>query len=156
MSSTNKTSHLALNNWSSSDRPMRGDFNSDNAIIDTALGEHLESTTLHLSEEEKDRVSRPLAYVGYTGNGDSERTVTVEGTPQAVFVYRVGMPFEVYSSTDACTKVYSAYAQRTAGATAGIVLSAAGLTVKESSAAENGIRLCLNESGAQYRVAVIR
>ena len=43
MASTNKTEYLSLNAWVESDRPQRADFNSDNSIIDSALGAHLEN-----------------------------------------------------------------------------------------------------------------
>ena len=41
MASSQFTTNLGLCNWLESDRPKRADFVSDNGIIDSVLGGHL-------------------------------------------------------------------------------------------------------------------
>lgn len=156
MASKNKTEHLALNMWESTDRPQRGDFNSDNLIVDEALGGHIEDTTLHLTSEEKARVQRPVKTMGYQGNGQTEATITLDAVPTGVIVYCNSMPMENYDPSAGCTKIYSAVAFYGAGATKGIELSGKNLKVKQESASADGTLSCLNESGRQYKVIVIK
>ncbi len=157
MASTNKTEKLRLNAWVESDRPQRTDFNSDNSIIDTALGGHLEDDDLHLTSEEKSRVSRPFTAVYYVGTGAESLKVTLPLVAQAALVYREDMPFTVYDSSTGVNKVYGAVAFSGAGASAGVTLSGNGyVTVMQSTTAVNGVKNCLNESGAQYKVLAFR
>ncbi|MDL2288714.1 hypothetical protein LJC32_04980, partial [Oscillospiraceae bacterium OttesenSCG-928-F05] len=53
MSSTSKTEHLSLNQWTSDDNPLRVDFNEDNAKIDAAVGNILASLNKTHSREFK-------------------------------------------------------------------------------------------------------
>ncbi len=157
MASTNKTEYLNLNEWSENDRPQRNDFNSDNSIIDTALGQHLENEDLHLTSTEKARVSRPFTVVSYVGTGAESLKVTLPLVAQAVLVYREDKPFTVYDSSAGVNKVYSAVSYTGAGATSGVTLSSNGyITVTQSASAVNGIMNCLNESGGQYKVIAFR
>ena len=157
MASTNKTEHLALNAWVESDRPQRNDFNSDNSIIDNALGKHLENDTIHLSSVEKTRISTPFTAVSYVGTGEESLKVTLPLVAQAVLVYREDSPFTVYDSANAVNKVYGAVAFSGAGATAGVTLSGNGyVTVTQSATASNGVKNCLNESGGQYKILAFR
>lgn len=157
MASTNKTEYLSLNAWVESDRPQRADFNSDNSIIDSALGAHLENDDLHLTSTEKARISRPFTVVSYVGTGAASLKVTLPLVAQAVLVYREDMPFTVYDSTSGINKVYAAVSFSGGGATAGLTLSGNGyITVTQSTSAVNGIMHCLNESGGQYKVIAFR
>lgn len=156
MSSTYKTEYLKLNSWEASDRPQRNDFNSDNTIIDTVLGEHLENDKLHLTSSEKTRVSQPIVLVSYAGDGSESRLITLPAVASAVVVYRDGMPPVVYDSTTGCTKVYSAIAVYGGGATSGITLNGSGLNVSQSAEASGGIKLCFNELNVQYKISLIR
>lgn len=155
MSSYNKTERLGLNNWSESDRPMRNDFNSDNLIIDEVLGNHISDSDMHLGTEEKSRVSRPLVINAYTGNGNSERTITLSKAPLGVFVYRVDKPFSVYDSATGCTKVYSSVAFVGGQSATGLSLNGSTVTVRQSSASVGGVLNCLNEADAQYKIISI-
>lgn len=156
MASKNKTEHLALNLWESTDRPQRGDFNSDNLIVDEALGTHLEDTNLHLTAEEKVRVQRPVKITGYQGNGQAEATITLDAVPTGVIVYCDTIPIVNYDSASECTKIYSAVVFYGAGSTKGAELAGKVLKVKQDTSAADGVMCCLNESGRQYKVAVIR
>ncbi len=156
MASKNKTDKLSLNLWESTDRPQRGDFNSDNLIIDEALGGHIEDTTLHLTTDEKSRVQRPVKTMGYQGNGDAEATITLDEVPVGVIIYCDTAPLQSYDSAAGYTKVYSAVAFYGAGATKGVELSGKILKVKQDVSISNGVQSCLNESGRQYKIVVIR
>ncbi len=157
MASTNKTEHLGLNAWVEADRPQRNDFNSDNIIIDNTLGEHLDSSSMHLTETEKSRVSNPYVVVPYAGTGSETLKVTLPLVAKGVIVYREDMPFSTFDSVQSVTMVYGAVAFPSAGASAGVTLSSNGyVTVKQSATATNGIKHCLNESGCQYRVIAFR
>lgn len=156
MASTNKTDNLSLNLWAAEDRPQRGDFNSDNMIIDETLGTHIADSEIHLTATEKARVKRPVTNHVYLGNGEAEATVTLSVVPSMVIVFCEGMPHGVYDSTQDCTKVYSAVAVYGAGATSGVTLTSNTLKVTQDSKPADGVMNCLNESGKQYKVIVIR
>lgn len=155
MASTKKTEKLGLNSWESSDRPQRNDFNSDNLIIDTVLGTHVESSDLHLTSTEKARVSRPLVPVAYAGDGKSTYTVELSFNPTAVIVYCVGKPFAMYDSAQGVNKVYGAMAVYGAAQTAGVELAGNKVVVHQSEAS-SGVKHCLNEADAQYKIIAIR
>lgn len=82
-----KTSNYQLNQWDASDRVLREDFNSDNAKIDAALGDHegrvaaLESAAAHFGN--------CLFYTAsYTGNGSTTtgQTHTFPKKPMVVMI----------------------------------------------------------------------
>ncbi|MBQ4569586.1 MAG: hypothetical protein IJA62_06005 [Ruminococcus sp.] len=156
MASKNKTENLGLNLWEGTDRPQRGDFNSDNMILDEALGEHIASSQLHLTQAEKARVTRPVQYQSYLGNGEAQATLSLSFTPSMVVVYCDSVPPCIYDSTKGCTKVYSAVAVYGAGSSSGAAIEGSTLKFTQDTAAKNGAMSCLNESGKQYRVAIIR
>lgn len=156
MASSNKTEKLKLNSWAASDKPQRNDFNSDNLIIDQVLGGHVDDSNIHLTSTEKARVSRPIQLVAYMGDGKESILLNLSYIPTAVIVYREDMPPAVYDSTEGCTKVYSALAVYGGGATSGVKLSGAGVTAYQSASKQNGVKFCMNELNAQYKVAVIR
>ena len=156
MASTNKTENLGLNLWDGTDRPQRVDFNSDNMLIDEALGSHIDNTSLHLTETEKARVKRPVQNLSYMGSGESTATVTLPLVPSMVLVFCEGKPHSVYDSTKSCTKVYCGMAVYGAGATSGVTLEGGTLKVSQDSQAASGAMNCFNESGLQYKVIIIR
>lgn len=156
MASKNKTSRLGLNQWEASDRPQRGDFNADNLIIDETLGGHVGSTGIHLTSAEKSRVSQPVKVLGYQGNGSAQQTMTLDSVPTGVIVYCDTKPTQYYDVQAGYEKVYSAFAFYGAGATAGVTQEGKVLTFKQDSAPVNGVCNCLNESGRQYKVIVIK
>ena len=158
MASTNKTEHLMLNSWVETDRPQRNDFNSDNLIIDTVLGEHVEDNDLHLTESEKKRVASPFVVVPYSGTGAEIVTISLPVVPRFAVVYRKGMPFTLYDSEAGVNKVYGGVAFTSGGgATGGISLNTTeGITLSQSATASDGVKYCFNEEGGQYMVIVFR
>ncbi len=146
MPSTNKTANLSLNQWAETDRPMRNDFNSDNALIDSALGEHIKNDDIHVTAEEKQFLKDSHIVYMYTGSGESSKTVTLTENFRYICVFAHGKPMV---SSD---KAYSAVGYAGLGSTAGLTISAsgAGFTVTQSETA------CLNESGVQYKVIMFK
>ncbi len=158
MASANKTEHLLLNSWDETDRPQRNDFNTDNTIIDTVLGEHIENNSIHLTETEKNRVSSPYVVVPYAGTGEESITLSLPVVPKFALVYRKGMPFSLYDTQTGVNKVYGGVAFTSGGgASAGVSLSTTGgITLAQSMAESGGVHYCLNEDGGQYIVIVFR
>lgn len=154
MASTNKTEKLKLNLWTETDRPQRADFNNDNVIIEEALGGHVNNDSIHLTEQEKSRVSAPVIYTGYSGNGQSSREVSLPCEATAVIVFCDSTPSAVLG--EGCVCNYRAVAMAGAGACKGLTLSSSKLTVTQDTVADNGAKSCFNESGRQYRVMIFR
>jgi len=146
MPSTNKTANLSLNQWAETDRPMRNDFNSDNALIDSALGNHVKNSSIHVTAEEKEFLKDSHAVHMYTGTGESSKTVTLTEKFRCIFVFANGKAL-VESG-----KVYSAIGYVGLGSSSGLSVSASGtgFTVSQSDT------VCLNESGVQYKAIMFK
>ena len=154
MASGNFTPNLHLNAWDGSDRPKRADFISDNNIIDTALGGHIADSDIHVTSQEKDKLSQPYAVKLYAGSGEAERTISIDFTPKFVVVFKRGVPPFMYSGgANVVTSGFACYGH---GSTVGIVLTSSGLTVTETSVNASGIRINLNESGCQYTIVAFK
>lgn len=153
MASSNYTPNLHLNAWDASDRPKRADFVSDNAIIDTKLGEHIANSGIHVSAAEKAQLNEPYVILMYSGNGESERTIELDFHPRFVFVYKRGVPFVTYSnSVNVINAASGSYGQ---GTSVGITIIGSGVLVCESTAS-NGIRVSLNENLKQYTLIAFK
>lgn len=139
MPSTNKTANLKLNQWVETDRPMRNDFNSDNLAIDTAIGNHVNNSAIHVTAEEKRYLKDLLMTYIYTGTGEASKTVTLTESFRYIAVFASG---KVLSGG------YSAMGYVGLGASVGLSVSASGegFTVSGS----------LNENGVQYKVVMIK
>lgn len=146
MPSSNKTANLSLNQWAESDRPMRNDFNSDNALIDSALGGHIKNGNIHVTAEEKEFLKDSHAVYMYTGTGESSKTITLTEKFRYICVFSSGKPFSDSG------KVYSAVGYAGLGSTLGLSISASGMgfTVSQNDTAG------LNESGVQYKVVMFK
>jgi hypothetical protein len=72
MSSANKTTNLGLNLWDATDKPVRGDFNADNAALEARAKSAFlsKSTTQSLADATATNVTFPAA-VEYGGSGTS-------------------------------------------------------------------------------------
>lgn len=93
MSSSAKTQYLLLNKWAGSDTPKRIDFNSDNEIIDTALGEHIMNEALHVTQADKNAWNEKGFICGsYFGTNEVHRQFAVGFQPKAVFLIANGYP----------------------------------------------------------------
>lgn len=146
MPSTNKTANLSLNQWAESDRPMRNDFNSDNALIDSALGGHIKNGNIHVTAEEKEFLKDSHMTYMYTGTGENSKTVTLTESFRYICVFASGKPF-LNSG-----KAYSAVGYAGLGSTLGLTISASatGFTVNQNES------VCLNESGVQYKAVMFK
>lgn len=151
MPSTNKTQYLGLNQWEESDRPMRNDFNSDNSLVDSALGAHINDGDIHITAEDKKYLADMHATYMYSGSGEATKTVILTESFRFIAVFANGMPLATGS------KVYSAFGYSGVGSSAGLSISSsgAGFTVTQGSD-ESGNSLCLNESGVQYKVIMFK
>ncbi len=89
MSSTNKTKNLGLNSWIGSDKPKRIDFNTDNEIIDQVVSGHNQDTSLHISDDERERWNNYMFTGMYYGNGTTQRVITTS----CPFEARIGFVF---------------------------------------------------------------
>lgn len=80
MPSSNKTSHLQLNQWIGSDKPRKDDFNADNFALDTAVG-GLHERIVQLEESGGDQPSEEvLALFGsHTQDADRHTTAAQKG-----------------------------------------------------------------------------
>ena len=157
MASTNKTESFGLNIWSETDRPQRNDFNSDNIILDKALGEHVTDTSLHLTETEKERVQSPLAVYSYAGDGAEYKDITLPFDARYVMAYRPSMPFYSYDSASEKTLINGGFAFYGGEGTGGVkLMSPALVRVYSGEASNTNLRTCLNDSGVQYKLVAFR
>ena len=137
MASSSKTEKLGLNQWSGDDKPKREDFNSDNQILETLVGTHVFKDTVHVTPEEKDKISTYCKTGTYWGDGAADYIHPIEFTPKAVFVFPVGKPFSVYNTTE--NKLYN-YAAAAIGNfhTTGLSIVNNGFVVSNSGTAVQG------------------
>lgn len=146
MPSTKKTEHLGLNLWEESDRPMRNDFNSDNRLLDSAIGAHIGNGDIHITSDEKKHLANLITVKAYSGTGESTKTVTLTDTFRFIMVFAKDKP--ALSSS----KVYCAFGYVGQGAGEGLSLSASGTSFTVS----QGDSISLNESGTQYRAILFK
>lgn len=154
MATSNYTTNLHLSAWTDSDKPKRADFVSDNAIIDAQLGGHIADSGIHVSSAEKAKLSEPFVSSVYAGSGESSRTISLGFTPSLVIVFKRNSPFVQYGGS--VNTVYAACSAYSHGASAGISITTNGVTVTEQASAENGVRVSLNASGAQYTLIAFK
>lgn len=154
MASSNYTPNLHLSAWADGDRPKRADFVSDNTIIDTQLGGHLANSDVHVTAQEKAKITEPFVSSMYAGSGESSRAISLGFQPKMVFVFKRGVPFVAYSG--GVNNVYAACGYYGNGTSAGISITSTGVTVTQASEASNGVKVCLNESGGQYTIIAFK
>ena len=150
MPTENKTPNLQLNSWLGTDKPQRADFVSDNAIIDTVLGEHLADLTKHLSADDRALLTAPFKVGVISGNGNASKAHTLDFYPRIVFVFLRNSPFIEYDATNSYTRCNSAVVTSDGGGSCGAELFLDTLTLSQSSSATNGRFFNLNKSGSQY------
>ena len=153
MASSSKTANLGLNNWAASDRPKRSDFVSDNTIIDSKVGGHINNAQIHLSPDERDKLEQSTRVVQYQGTGAQSRDITLPFEPAFVIVYKKGEPPASYSSNYAT--VNTAFAAAESSVTGGVTLDGTTLTVTQSTSASNGVFYNLNKQYSQYIIFLI-
>lgn len=87
MASAQKTANLGLNLWQGADVPKMADFNSDNTLIDAAVGTHRANSAIHLSQADRALLTAPFATGSYVGNAAEERAVNVGFKPRAGVIF---------------------------------------------------------------------
>ena len=154
MATSNYTANLHLSAWAETDRPKRADFVSDNNIIDTQLGGHIADTDIHLTAQEKAKISEPFVLNVYSGTGESSRTINLSFQPKIAIVFKRGVPFVTYSS--GVNSVNAAVGCYGHGCSEGISISSSGVVVTQSATATDGVKICLNENGSQYTIIAFK
>lgn len=159
MSSTNKTEFLGLNSWIGSDVPKCSDFNQDNALIDAAVGTHLEDNERHVTEDDRSKWDNSMYIFTYFGDGASSRAVET-GCPfkaRVAIVFAANNPVANTNFSSQMNYNYFAVAAST-GHTIGATLSGGTkLTVLQSTSAEVGSEYCnLNAKSVVYTVIMFR
>lgn len=150
MPTNNKTANLNLNNWLATDKPKREDFVSDNEILDTIISSHLNDTTLHLSNDDRSKLSSLYEFGIIAGNGSASRTYTFSFEPKFVFVYLKNKPLFKYDTTNSCIVCNCGIAFSNGASSLGISLEGATVTLTQSSTATNGGSPNLNSYLGQY------
>lgn len=154
MASSSYTTHLGLSNWAATDRPKRADFVSDNNIIDSTVGGHIADTTMHMTAAEKGKALEPFATVIYAGTDADNRAVVTDFAPKLVMVFKKNAAPTEYSG--GVNIVNSGIAAYGSSGTGGVSVTSTGFTVRQQSAAVDGIRFSLNEDGCQYFAVVFK
>ena len=154
MASSQFTANLGLCNWLANDRPKRADFVSDNGIIDRVLGNHVNDTDAHMTQQEKTKALQPYTSAVYAGSGAASRTIEIGFRPGFAIVYKKNAPPIEYSN--GVTIVNSAICCYAQGSSSGVGVSSNGVTVTQQSTAQDGVRVCLNEEDCQYAVIAFK
>lgn len=150
MPTNNKTPNLGLNDWIGTDKPMRGDFTSDNLLLDNLLGGHLANSAVHFSEEDRTKLETPFACGLLGGTGTASNTHVLPFEPKTVLVFAVGKPLAEYDAANGYT-VCNAGLVCQNGASAGMQLQAKSLLLAQSQTVPaDKVFLNLNKNGMQY------
>ena len=156
MASTNKTAYLGLSQWLATDRPKREDFVADNRIIDEKVKGHFTNAQLHLTADEKTKLSSPVEHKLVSGTGEASIIHTFSFTPSFVIVSKTSKPFSEYNA-GGYTVVNGGFAVgNNGGSTAGIQLADNRLRLEQSTKAQNGVFINLNEQYGQYLIVAFR
>lgn len=152
MPSSFKTEKLGLNFWANIDRPVRSDFNRDNAAIDSAVGDHIESTSVHLTDNDRNKLRDTYIIRVLQGTDESTREITLDFSPSVVLYYGVDKPSSFYAN--GVNKIYFAVSAKETGGSAGLEL--AGNRVIISQTTTGDIQYDLNSSLCQYVLIAVR
>ena len=153
MASTNRTPNLGLNSWIDTDRPKRVDFVSDNNIIDSVLGAHLNDAGAHLTQSEKAKVDEPFSVCIIYGTGEASTSYRFDFDPTLVIAFRIGAPAVEYSNSK--NKINSAFATKR-GASKGITLSDNLVTLYQGNVPDTSYYNNMNEEYSQYILAAFK
>lgn len=152
MPSTFKTNTLGLNSWIETDKPTRSDFVSDNVIIDSTLGGHIGNSSLHLTNEEKLRVTSPYTVKLLQGTGESTRTIALDYEPSIVIVFAADTPpmVDISGSSSVCRGI----AVTNYSSSGGLYLNGSEVTLCQGE--HDGVNYNLNNNEYQYVLIVFR
>lgn len=158
MSSTNKTEYLNLNAWVGADVPKMSDFNSDNAILDSAFQTHDTDETRHVTAAERSKWDSPIFMGSYIGDDQETRTITLNCgfTPSFLIVFANNAFLTKINFNSSLKENYFACGSTRSG-TAGLTVQSDSFTVKnETIPVISGELRCLNKSGTSYTYIVFR
>lgn len=151
MPTQNKTTNFQLNSWLATDKPKREDFVSDNTIIDTVLGNHINNSNIHISGNLSDIIDNKFAFGLITGNGQESKTTTLSFTPKFFIVYLINQPPIKYDTENEYYLYNFAMGNNTNGCTKGLSISGTSVTLSQStSTPSDGVFLNLNKTYGQY------
>lgn len=153
MASTNRTPNLGLSSWIDTDRPKRMDFVSDNNILDSVLGAHLNDSTSHLTSSEKTKVGEPFKVYILYGTGQSSTNLRCDFTPSLVIAFKIGAPVFEYSNSKNVVNTAMATSQ---GASTGMVMENNVLTFYQGAVPDTNYFNNMNEEYSQYAVIAFR
>jgi len=154
MPSTNKTPTLRLNQWLETDKPTRADFVADNSIVDTVIGGHIMDAMIHLTSDEKTRVSTPFEFRVVQGTDTAERAISLGYRPKIVIYYAFEYPpVEIVSGKSV---INFGFAVQGYGGSGGCVLAETELIVNQASPSGAGYVFNLNNSDYQYLIVTFR
>ncbi len=149
MSSSEKTTYLKLNSWLGTDRPQRIDFVDDNQIIDKAIKEHVQNSTVHCTSTEKSKLENPYTMVSYTGTGEETQSITFAFSPKLVIVFQKDVP-PMQTDSSGNTIINQSITAKSNGNTGGTVISGYDVTVKQYTTPVDGVIINLNKYNGQY------
>ncbi|MEE1077304.1 MAG: hypothetical protein UHY68_08620 [Acutalibacteraceae bacterium] len=149
MSSTNKTAYLKLNSWLGTDRPQRIDFVDDNTIIDKAIKDHVQNTTVHCTSTEKAKIENPYTILSYTGTGEATNEIQFTFAPKMAIVFSKDSP-SMKTDSSGNTIINQAIVAKSNGGTGGAVINGYNVKVTQSTSATNGMFFNLNKYNSQY------
>lgn len=158
MSSTNKTTHLRLNNWIGADKPLREDFNRDNSILDEAIYSHRTDESIHITEQERAAWNEPYYISSYLGDGTSSRVVAMNCgfVPRFGIIFAVNSPPGVNDYRNSAHYNYFALVTQN-GSSVGVTMNAKNLTVTQSAVPVSVSEYkSFNEVGTTYIYVVFR
>lgn len=149
MATTSYTQNLGLCAWNAGDRPKRIDFVTDNNIIDEVLGEHVNNSSIHVTEEEKTRFENPYTVYTYLGDGAANKTIELTDEYTFAIVFQKFYPtVEIDSNQNIIS--HFAVVGRSFGSSANITLSKQSLVVTQDTVATDGVINNFNEAEGQY------
>lgn len=155
MPTNSKTPNLKLNQWESTDKPMRLDFVEDNAKIDAAVSAHIADAAAHLTDEEHQRLTEPFVVGLLAGSGEASAPQVLPFAPSLVLVYLRNSP--LYSYHGDGYVVCSCAVATTKSASGGAALSGSTLTLSQTQGAPgDGVFYNLNKNGGQYQYVAFR
>ena len=149
MGSASKTTNLDLNQWASTDRPVRMDFVEDNRKIDEAVGDHINNGAIHMTEALKGKLENPYEVKLYGGTGASEGKVYFDFDVKYVIVFTIGKSPISYNNS--IVYINSGMAG-TRGASKGVAIDGKVVKLEQDSSAVSGELCNLNKSGNMYIV----
>lgn len=152
MPSTFKTNNLGLNSWIETDKPTRSDFVGDNMIIDNKLGSHIQNKAIHLTNEEKLRVTSPYTVKLLQGTDESTRKIDLDYEPSIIIMFAVDTPPMI--DVNGVSSVCRGAAVNRYNSSGGLYINGSSVTVCQGE--RDGVSYNLNNSEYQYVLIIFR